>query len=243
MRYMHVLFGLSAMLLFTAVTKAEEKITLLVHTQQPLTYLENGTITGVVGDKVALAFQTAGLEFEVRLVALKRELLMLKKNLLPNTCGASWFKNPEREKYLRYSVPLYQDPPVSLLVRREDYSRFQSYPDFKDVLLDRERSVGLVSGFSYGQQVDAMLEELQPAKVMAPDNASMFRMLLAGRFDYLITDEIEATGQLQEIGAIQDQVHFVTFSDLPEGSWRYIVCNMRTDPTIMERLDQAISKM
>lgn len=242
MKRLQQLFAFAAMLLSVTATKADEKVTLLVHTQHPLTFLQDGTIKGVVGDMVAMAFQSAGLEFEVKLAALKRELLILKQDLIPNTCGASWFKNPEREKYLRYSIPLYQDPPVSILVRQEDLPRFQSYDSFMEVLEDTDLSVGVVSGFSYGKDVDALLSRYQPAKMTAPDNASMFRMLLAGRFSYLITDEIEATGQLSDIDADPNEVHLMTYSDLPEGSWRYIVCNLSTDPEIIEKLNLAISK-
>ncbi len=194
-------------------------------------------VGGLVGERIARVLQQAGLEHAWKSLPPPRQLRLIRANTSP-VCGAGWFRTAERERFARFSLPVYRDRPAGLLVRAADASRFRNMR-IADVFADSGWRMGAKLGFSYGGAIDALLVRYNPPLLTtSADNTAMARMLAAGRFDYMIIAPEEALILVRKLG--KSQVAFVPVAGMPPGNTRHLMCSRKVPDTLMRRIDRVI---
>lgn len=103
--------------------------------------------------------------------------------------------------------------------------------------------VGVKKGYSYGSYLDNLIKEKSPNKVItSQDGEGMIRMLLKGRFDYYMLIEEQAKYLLSK-SENNSQLTIKTLSDASPGNFRYILCSLKTEDKIIQRLNSAIKTL
>ncbi|WP_395399413.1 hypothetical protein ACHMW6_20480 [Pseudoduganella sp. UC29_106] len=109
------------------------------------------------------------------------------------------------------------------------------------LLGDRELTLGLIDGVSYGAELDALIAA-SSNRVMrrTVDTATMIRMVAAGRASYIFVDREDWYHMRGRENQLQALVP-LDFADMPAGLKRYIVCSRDVPADTMDRLNRAIA--
>lgn len=101
-------------------------------------------------------------------------------------------KNPEREQYMIFSDPLFDDPNL-IYYRVDDLPNFQwnQWEDLKPYL------IGLTSGYTYGDEFEKAKVEQSYQFDTAPSDIQTFEKLIAKRFDIAILNKTIAEQYLR----------------------------------------------
>jgi polar amino acid transport system substrate-binding protein len=219
--------------------------TIIIHYHhRPPFYLEDGgQVRGLVIDPISRAFKEAGIPHLWRETPAKRqlELIAAGEDL---SCGAGWFKTPEREVYARYTLPVYRDKPTVAVFRASD-DYLPDGPISLDQVLGEWRLTLLAKeGYSYGPYIDGHLQALSPRRIFTTgENRDILRMIEQYRADYSFLSEEEAAELLSDSGFVADRFKIVRFRDVPEGGDRHIMCSKKVSEETMTRLDAAIRRL
>ncbi|MDM8545072.1 transporter substrate-binding domain-containing protein [Candidatus Venteria ishoeyi] len=202
---------------------------------------DTDNISGIIAEPTAQVFEMAKVPFRWRITSSKAVLKKLEQNTQA-LCGTGWFKNTEREKFAKYSLPIYQDGARVIMIRAND-AAVKKHTFFTHLFADNSLKAGLKKGYSYGPYIDDRIKELSPQVVMTNQGGEgMIRMLLKGRFDYFLLIQEQAE-YLLSLPDYQSQIELKTFKDIFPGCFRYILCSLKTDDNIMHRINQAITKL
>lgn len=119
----------------------------------------DGNATGLTADPAKAAFDKAGVPFRWQHTPAKRQLVLIESgNGLD--CGVGWYKTPEREKFGKFTAPLYRDKPTVAIVRKQ----FQPQPTtLAGVVADQALRVVMKVGLTYGQDVVDTIARLNMA--------------------------------------------------------------------------------
>lgn len=159
--------------LFTAPVSAETLVVFGSEAYPPVAYLEDGHPRGIFPALLAKLESETGDHYDVRLLPWKRAQLyaMAGEGGIMNL---SW--NPERAAALDFSLPLYEDRVVLVVLKGNEFS-FKKLEDL------RGKKIGVGSGSSYRSEVDQAIRdhlfEIDPD----PAQVNRLRKLLAHRID------------------------------------------------------------
>jgi hypothetical protein len=199
------------------------------------------TAEGVVGlcaTPVAQALKNAGINFLWTETPPKRQLHLLQQNP-PDDCIIGWYKTREREQYARYSTTIYQDKAIVAIVRRADHrfperctvAQLMTLPDI--IMLSR-------TGYSYGALVDKALAQIPPLRIdSGVDSSEWLSILYIRRADFLLIAQEEAEYLLSRTRLPRDAFRYLTLTDLPPGSRRYVLFSRAVPPEIVDRFNTA----
>ncbi|HEY9107987.1 MAG TPA: TIGR02285 family protein [Roseateles sp.] len=129
-------------------------------------------------------------------VPLKRLILALKSQ--PNACAFGLFKNPEREAFMQFSVPILPQLPPGVVVRRSEVDALHPFMNrdgalrLKDWLASGSGRLGVTDGRSYGAAVDELLAPLRGSSrvpVVAADAPvrNLLQMVALGRLEMAVS--------------------------------------------------------
>ena len=79
----------------------------------------DGNVTGLTANPAAYALRKAKIPFKWVDMPSARQMLMLQENS-SKVVAVGWFKNPEREKFTKFSNPIYQDKQIVVLARKDN---------------------------------------------------------------------------------------------------------------------------
>ncbi len=113
-------------------------------------------VIGIVANPVNEALNRSGIPYSWQLLPFDRQLDALKKNTQA-ACTVGAFKTPERESYLVFSDPIYQDKPLAIFAHPD--IKFKSYPDITVLLKDKSKTLLVKKSYSYGKIMDALLAQ------------------------------------------------------------------------------------
>ncbi len=200
-----------------------------------------GIVAGHTGTIATRAFQSAGVAHQWRKTPSKRQLATLRRNE-GRHCAVGWFKNPEREAFARYTRPIYKDQErIALALNGND--DVESGNRLEELFRDPDVTLLLKAGYSYGQRIDELINELDPDREMVTvGNQGMLEILHQGRADYFFISEHEADELIARSGQTRDRYKYVRFSNMPASKKRYIICSKRVPPQVIERLDAWIAQ-
>jgi ABC-type amino acid transport substrate-binding protein len=215
-------------------------INLLYHERPPYAETAGSLVKGLTASPSASAFEKAGIPFKWALTPSKRQLQVIQDNQGCD-CSIGWFKNAEREKFAQYTAALYQDQP-QIAIARADNDKIQSGGKVADVLNNPNLIIGIKDGYSYGTFLDAQIAAANPKKdVTTAENTNMLEKVRKGHNDYFFIAPEEADNLIKVAGFRKEDFKYITFSDMPNGEKRYIICSQRVGVDIVEKLNQAIA--
>ncbi|MGE4559939.1 MAG: TIGR02285 family protein [Desulfobulbus sp.] len=148
-------------------------------------------------------------------------------------CGIDLYKTKEREAFMYFSLPCVLTLPPVLVVRKDKSDMFGTDTDvsLETILANEEFRLGLSSDRSYGQRLDALLQQHLERKNLTVFSGqelrqNYFKMLLLDRLDGLIALPCEAKYHAEQMG-ILDQISIVMLRESqqdPEAWMSSVAC-------------------
>jgi len=216
-----------------------DTIILHYHDRKPYSFNFPDGVKGICATPVADVFKKAGIPFQWENTPPSRQLEIVKQNKRME-CALGWFKNPEREKYAKYTRHIYQDKPTIALARA-DNERIFNPMSVEKIFNDRGLKILRKDGYSYGKFIDERILKYKPREVLTTaDNLSMLKMIHSLRADYIFIAKEEAENVIKESPYALSDFKHVTFSGMPKGNKRYIICTQMVPELTMSKLNRAI---
>lgn len=222
---------------------AQPSLTIEYRDKPPYSYTDAGKPLGFLIERSARLLKRAGIEAHYVEVPIRRTLQHLQANQ-GALCSPGLYRNPEREAFARFSLPIHRDRPHVVLAHASVAAQIRAMPRVAQLFADASLQPGLMDGVSYGQQLDQHLANAARTPVraqLAP--LQLARMVGARRVDYMLIDE-EDLGWLRRN---PDFTHLplvrIEFPDMPRGELRYLACSQQVPPQTMERLNQSIREL
>jgi len=200
---------------------------------------EGGAPAGLTGTPAAAAFRAAGIEVTWTRLPTNRQLAMVK-DPQARSCALGWFRTPERERYAKFTKPIYRDKDWVLLARTD----FSVGDDATlDGLLRRQGTRVLVKdNYSYGVHIDGLMGRIKPARSISTGApVQMLQSISAGLADFMFVSDDEAHYLLAHGGEHAKNLRVLRLRDMPRGSERHIMCGMGVPDEVITRLNQAIT--
>ncbi len=192
-------------------------------------------------ERAARLLAEAGVNPVFRSMPSKRVLAAIQAG--ERACSLGWFKTPEREAFARFSLPVHVDRPPVALVRSQEAGSFAGQTTLAGLAASGRFSMGRIAGHSEGAAVDALLPPLANRTILVTgEQAQLFHMLRAGRFDFFLTGPEEIDQLLVVTGLARADFAVLPLTDLPQGNARHIMYSRAVDPDLVRRVDQAIRK-
>lgn len=199
----------------------------------------NDEPAGFLLKKADAVFRAAGIDPLYKSMPAKRVLHEVKGQ--KDVASIGWFKNPEREKFARFSLPIYRNMPLEIMYLRANELRFRDKFTFEELMGDKSLEVGLLEGYSYGEVVDGFLATSKPrTRYVVGEYPQLVRMLSAGRFDYIFVAPEEATSLINSAGIKPELFMRKRLRDFPPGNVRYLMFSRNVPPSRMELVNKAI---
>jgi len=200
----------------------------------------DGQARGLLVDITRDILTRAGIQ--PRFVAMpQKRLLKIIESGGERICNLGGFKTPDRAAYSVFTKPIYRSRPISVVILAERAAAFAPFRTLAELTAAPNLNLGYMEGFSYGPYPDRLIATMSGAKsarVIAL--AQMVGMLAAGRFDYLFADS-EIYEALANAGKIDPgKFRLLSFPDVPEGNWRYLMCSKAVSKDVIDRIDAAI---
>jgi polar amino acid transport system substrate-binding protein len=214
-------------------------LTVAWRNKPPLHYKENGVEQGLLLDRAKQVFATAGIPTTFVEEPSKRIWANFSSGT-PSYCSIGWYHLPERELIAQYSEIFHTDRPHTLLAAPIAADKVRAHHSLASLLTDKELTLGLVDGVSYGPQLDAMIKSTAnriERKTVEPP--LMARIVAANRVSFMFIDRDDWEYLSQRDEMVRDAVQ-IDFPDLPAGLNRYIVCSKDVPADVMAKINKAI---
>ena len=216
-------------------------IRLYYHERRPYYVTDGEEVMGVVADPITLVFRKADIPFFWVRTPAARQLDLIRENR-SLACAAGWFKTPERERFARYTLPVYRDRPF-VGITRADNELLAAEETLDRVFQEGRLRLLIKSGYSYGTYIDSKLARHTPWQIRTTtDNYGMLKMIRERRADYCFMTEEEASDPLAFTRLNRRNFKIIRFMDIPEGNSRYIICSQKVPQADIDRLDGAIRR-
>ena len=234
--FLFVVAGLSL------ISLAEDCPIITLHYNERVPYLvttPDGTVEGLTATPAKIAFERAGINFKWKKTPSKRQMLLLERNSGCD-CAVGWFKNPQREQFARYSIPIYRDNP-QIAITRADNSSLQDGMTVDELFSQKTLLMGKKDGYSYGSFLDKKIALHNPTvDVTVGENDQMLKKVDSKRNDYFFMSPEEAEGLIASSGFQRKQFKIIIFPDMPIGEYRYILCSQKVDNSVIDKLNANI---
>ena len=231
-------------ILFSSIILSAPTLTIYYYDRMPYYGKFNNKVEGILVDISKMIFEEAGINYKFVYLPSKRVLENLKIN--GNTCALGWFKTEEREAIYSYSNDfIYQDKPYAVLVNKSKSNLFPDNPTIKNIL-ESNLNLGVIDGYVYGTWLDDMIKKYPKSIqkiVVGSDSGVMYKMISAGRFDYMFTGLEEAKYAINTSYFYEKNITLVNIADAPKGNMRYILFSKGIDKTILSKINDAIPKV
>ncbi|OMH31864.1 hypothetical protein BGP75_16645 [Motiliproteus sp. MSK22-1] len=169
---------------------------------------------GLSGQIVREALRRQGHELEIRFLPWARALRMVKNGGADLLVAAWWTQ--ERSEYLRFSEPYVQNN-LKFIKRKSDSFEYAGLQSLSG------KRLGLIRSYGYG---DELTNAKNYHKVVNLDLVSNIRMLLAGRIDLTLEDELVARYTMYQEDPVL--LNTVSFTERALNSkWLYVASGLR----------------
>ena len=146
-------------------------------------------------------------------------------------------KNPEREKYLVYTIPVFEGREV-LFYSKKHLQNF-SWDAFEDL---SPYTIGLINGYIYGEEFLKAADRLGLKLEYAVTAEVNFQKLHAGRIDLVMEDPLVAGAIIRKNG---EWIESITFADKPVTIYPYHMALSKKSPAreLIPKLNLIIEQM
>lgn len=204
----------------------------------PLYYTDgNGTPAGFLLEWVRTAL--TGLPVSIQPRSPRRAIEEIRANTIP-ICSIGWFKTPERESFALFSDAILPHTPWLTVVRASKRDTLSHLPNLSALLALPKVRIGVVAGFSYGKELDQLLQTLAQRLDVAPNESSNLRKLVAWHVDAVFVNAAELDYYLNDAQIPAAEVVPLNFPDMPQGEDRYLMCSRKTGPMLMQQFNEAL---
>lgn len=239
-------FALPLLLVLFGPALAEERDSALADIKvaylerPPYYWTDNGQPRGFLLELTQRIFSLAGIKAIYAPAPPNRIIADLRENSQP-TCSIGWFKNPERESYAKFSLPIYRDKPLVILTSKDRVASFRQHDRLQDVFADPSLVLARVASFSFGEAVDGMLEEI-PARNLTVSSAQnvLPRLILEGRVSYMLVAPEEVSTLLRSAGVDPGLFVQLTMMDIPAGNLRHLIFSAGVNEETLSKVNSAI---
>lgn len=234
-----VLLVMSGLLAASCCAAQEAIIVTYSHRPPYLSLSPDGVPSGLTGTPAASAFRAAGIEAVWTRLPTNRQLAMVKDRRA-RSCAIGWFRTPERERYAKFTKPIYRDKSWMVLARA-DYNIPEGVT--LELMLHSPAARVLVKdNYSYGAAIDAMLARLRPTTAVSTGGTEqLMQSLRAGSAGFMFVPEEEGSYLMAQGGERTRQFKLLRPGAMPRGEERHIMCGMAVPDEVIERLNKAIT--
>ena len=222
-----------------AAAAASASITVAWTEKPPYYYLQDGMDKGFMLAYGKTLFAAAGIKATFVREPQKRIWARLRTGMR-NYCSLGWYHLPERTAIAQYTLPIYTDPAQLVLIAPKSVEKVQAHATLASMLADPELTLGLVSGSSYGAELDGRIKRSANHKMLSNVNSvGMMQMVAADRVSYALSDRTDWNYTRVRNQSLESVVAY-DVPDMPLGLKRHIVCSRDIPAATMEKLNQAI---
>lgn len=223
-----------------AASAAEPTLVLHYHERPPYNISGGmGIVYGLTATPAIAALTRAGVPFRWELTPLARQFKLIELGTGLD-CAVGLFRNPDRERIGKFSLPLYRDTAMVGIARAD--SGLSQVASIEDLMRDRSKRLMLKRGLTYGARVAELVKTLQPTTEMVTiESDQMVRMLKAQRADWMLASEEEANYLIAKAGLSPGEVSILRFRDLPQGEERHLFCSRAVPDAMLARINAAIA--
>lgn len=204
--------------------------------EERIPYVEKNKLSlkGLVATPAINALNEAKINYTLEEKPSKRHLYEIKANKKP-ICALGWFKNPDREKFAKFTQALYQDASLGIIARND---RAKEFVDITiDDLLKKKYEVLTKASYSYGKFLDDKLIQYNTnKKEVYANNKKMLLLIERKRADFMFISKEEA--DLLFTKNNYKNISFYKISGMPEGNKRYLICSKKVDDKIINQINQ-----
>lgn len=237
-----LLFLLSLLSGAASPASGEEPLSVLYNARPPYQIPGPGSeVTGFTADPAAYALRKAGIPFKWVPMPTPRQILKIQENR-SRLVAIGWFKNPEREKFAKFSHVIYQDKQIAVLARAAN-QQVSAARTVQELLNDKSLLLLRKLGYSYGRALDDWIDRNRPATMTATvENVSMIQMIHARRADYMFISPEEAEEAIGLAGFQASDFQLRTLPDMPHGEKRHLMFSRLVDDETIRLIDKYIDE-
>ena len=186
-------------------------------------------------DLVREIYKRLDVRVNIELYPWKRVLKMAETGLIDGP--TLLMKNPEREKYLVYTIPVFEGREV--LFYSKNHLKNFSWDDFKDL---SPYTIGLINGYTYGDEFLKAAAQLGLKIEYAVTAEVNFQKLHAGRIDLVLEDPLVAGAIVRKN---DEWAKIITFADKPVTIYPYYMALSRKSSArvLIPKLNLIIEQM
>lgn len=233
---------IALILLLSPVAAPADTLSVSYIERKPFYFTEKGHAAGTLLDKVRTALGEAKIPHQFVSMAIPRIMAEVKSKK-PH-CSIGWFKTAEREAFAEFSAPFARDDAFEVMTRKEMASKLAAYQTLSALFSNKDLTLGVANGFSYGEALDQMIKAQRPKLIdTEPEHGSLISMLAKGRFSYMFVNPAEFETMLGGSGLEAGDFQRRTMSDMPPGATRHLMCSKGTPKADMEKLNASILKL
>jgi polar amino acid transport system substrate-binding protein len=234
---------ISLMVLGSSALAFGETLTISYIERKPYYFTENGQPAGTLLERVRAAAADAKIAHEFVPMAIPRIMNEVKSKTKAH-CSVGWYRTPERVQFAQFSEPFARDEAFAILTRKDLASQVDAYPTLAALFANKNLTLGVASGFSYGEALDRMIREQKPKLVdTEPEHGKLITMLAKSRFSYMFVIPVELDSMLAGAHLKPVDFHTRNMSDMPAGATRYLMCSPGVSKATMDGLNSSIKKL
>jgi polar amino acid transport system substrate-binding protein len=237
-----LLFGLCFLLILSEDAFAELPIVVAWNARPPYQYLENGVEKGARLERVKQILSMTQVPFVLVQEPPKR-IWNQYAAAVKRYCSFDWYRLPEREALVQFSIPLEKNAGYSVLANVNSYDKVAAHKTLKSLLSDTSLTFGMVDSASYGSELEAMIKDSknkQERHSVLP--MIMARMIGANRASFMLIEKA-AWDFLKDSDSYFQQTRIVEIVGIPKGLDSHIVCSKDVSPATMAKINDAIRQL
>lgn len=174
------------------VNAANNEINLHYNERPPYLITVNNELTGLTSATAIAVFQKAKVPYNLTITPTARQMDLIKTNL-SSDCAIGWFKNPDRESFAKFTLPIYQDRPQIALTQKKNKKIGADPRSVQSLLANKNLLILVKKGYSYGAFFDELIDKYHPTNMATvAKNTVMIRQIEESRADYMLISPEEA---------------------------------------------------
>ncbi len=198
-------------------------------------------VKGLVADPVKLVFNKLGIKYKFVALPTKRHMFYLKFKK-HRFCSIGWYKNAERKKFAKFSLSIYKNK-TRIAIARANNNKIQSGKTLDSILSDKNLSLLIKEGYSYGKYIDNKIKKIKPKIIYTTSESYyMIKMLHSKRADYFFLSEEEAESLISQAKLKKENFKYIKFKGMPSGLKRYILFPFKIKDSFIKKINKGIKK-
>jgi len=233
-----LIFAIGAAANSRETAEAPENMMVYYFHRPPYYIHEKDGHTGLLVDIARRVFKQADIACSFRVSNPMRILSAIQGRQA--VCSVGWFMLEERRQFAKFSLPIYRDKPMGLLLHPAARKQLPETVTIEAVFA-APLTGGIIEGFSYGTWLDGKIAALGPKLIATNANSSQLaRMIAAHRFDYTFIAPEEADYLLRGNTYFRNHLCFTPIEAAPAGNYRYLMFSRTVSDNLIQRVNAAI---